>query len=1003
MKTMKICLLAVSMMTSVFSAADNTKFDDWKARLPRPIYDEKPELVELYEKAWEIAHTRIDNLPGIPVPRYMDEGHRSDWIWIWDTCFMVHYTKYASFEFPGIESLGNFYGLMFPEGDFELPKVIGNRWSCGPTGTDDPWEGKLLDFKLALPDNPPLFAWTEYRHALQTGDSARLKAVYSEKRYLQRWFEMFESFSPKDQSRKGVLAVPALCREGDLGYHWDGGRSGMDNTPRGRVGEKDLGPKSPGDCPNNPDLLWVDAYSQQALAALYISRIAELLGDIEGAAEWRAKYDAKKAKINELYWDEEDGFYYDMLASDRSKCKVPTIASDWPLLAEVPSPRQRQRLLAKLTDANWFGGDIPLPSLARKDADFWPTGGYWRGGVWMPTTYMTIKGLDRFGEFALARDLAKKIVFDMYETYRQVEPHTVWECYSPTEPKPATYAKSKGWVRDNFCGWSALGPISLFIEDMIGIKEANAFLNELTCNFADAIKGRVGVENYRFGKVTCSIVATTEKIEVESDAAFLLRANGRDYAVRPGKNVFDRGAKETIVIMPCHPDDLISALGLCLKAHDRFDIHVVDFTHGERGLGPKGLADGSTKKIRMAEEQSVCDAAGVRKLHWLDEIDGEAYASRETCHKLAEILKDVNPRAIFGHSPSDIHTDHVMAGAAMLRAVFLSGLKPEVYFFGQEYQTKGFVGDCVLDISDVFERKYELVRKYRCQYRDGGIERRHRAADTFYGMGTQMLAFGKAESFKSLYPRTQGERRIFDEIDPIPSLLGERKFQGARDELPRPARPCPVVWPDRQKAKRDEITASGGSFDIVFIGDSITHGWENPKTGLPVAKEGLSDFKVLNLGYSGNRVEHMIWRMENGELDGYTAKLFVVLAGTNNLGKDAPENIAEGLRHLLARIRNHHPEAKILLLSVFPRGENPSDGMRIAAEKVNTFIRDISTVDCVRRLDIWDDFLDKDGKASRETQYDFLHLTTAGYQIWLRRVLPVFREICWGRSGGSGD
>ena len=125
-----------------------------------------------------------------------------------------------------------------------------------------------------------------------------------------------------------------------------------------------------------------------------------------------------------------------------------------------------------------------------------------------------------------------------------------------------------------------------------------------------------------------------------------------------------------------------------------------------------------------------------------------------------------------------------MAGAAMLRAVFLSGLKPEVYFFGQEYQTKGFVGDCVLDISDVFERKYELVRKYRCQYRDGGIERRHRAADTFYGMGTQMLAFGKAESFKSLYPRTQGERRIFDEIDPIPSLLGERKFQGARDELP---------------------------------------------------------------------------------------------------------------------------------------------------------------------------------------------------------------------------
>ena len=571
---------------------------DWEARLPRPIFDERPELVEFYVKAWEIAHTRIDNLPGIPVPRYMDEGHRSDWIWIWDTCFMAHFCKYAPWEFPGIESLGNFYGIMFPEGEFKPPKVIGNRWSCGPSGIDDPWEGKLLDFKLALPDNPPLFAWTEYRHALQTGDRSRLERVYREKRCLQRWFEMFENFTPEDAPRTGVLATPHLRREGDLGYHWDGGRSGMDNTPRGRKGEKDLGPKSPADCPDNPDLLWVDAYSQQALAALYISRIADLLGDAEGVASWRAKYEAKKAKINELYWDEADGFYYDILVSDLSKCKVPTMASYWPLLAEIPDAARRARLVEKLRDPVWFGGDIPMPSLARKDADFWPTGGYWRGGVWMPTTYMTIKGLDRFGEFALARDLAKKIVFDMYETYRQVEPHTVWECYSPTEPKPATYAKSKGWVRDNFCGWSALGPISLFIEDMIGIKEANAFLNELTCNFADAIKGRVGVENYRFGKVTCSIVATTEKIEVESDAAFLLRANGRDYAVRPGKNVFDRRAKETIVIMPCHPDDLISALGLCLKAHDRFDIHVVDFTHGERGLGPKGLADGSTKKIR---------------------------------------------------------------------------------------------------------------------------------------------------------------------------------------------------------------------------------------------------------------------------------------------------------------------------------------------------------------------------------------------------------------------
>ena len=199
--------------------------------------------------------------------------------------------------------------------------------------------------------------------------------VYADKRYLQRWFEKFENFDPSAPAIRGATFPVHAQRVGDKGYRWTGGASGMDNTPRGRKGEKDLGPKAPADCPDNPDLLWVDAYAQQALAALSISRIAELLGDGAGAADWRAKYEAKKAKINELYWDETDGFYYDILASDLSKCKVPTMASYWTLLAEVPNLRQRAKMIEKLMDTKWFGGKVPTPSLARKDADFWPTGG----------------------------------------------------------------------------------------------------------------------------------------------------------------------------------------------------------------------------------------------------------------------------------------------------------------------------------------------------------------------------------------------------------------------------------------------------------------------------------------------------------------------------------------------------------------------------------------------------------------------------------------------------
>ena len=236
-------------------------------------------------------------------------------------------------------------------------------------------------------------------------------------------------------------------------------------------------------------------------------------------------------------------------------------------------------------------------------------------------------------------------------------------------------------------------------------------------------------------------------------------------------------AKDVVVIVPAHPDDLITSIGFCLLARETFDVHVVDLTHGERGLGQKAFEDGSCKRIRMAEEQTVCDAVGA-KLHWLDEVDGEAYACRETCEKLAAIMKELKPRAVFAHWPVDIHTDHVMAGAAALRAVFLSGLKPEVYFFDEEYQAKGFVPDRFVDITDVAERKYEILRNYRCQYRDGGIERRKRAGDMVNGMHTAILSLGSAEGFKALYPPLQGERDVFSELPRTPRA--ERKFQGAR-------------------------------------------------------------------------------------------------------------------------------------------------------------------------------------------------------------------------------
>ena len=91
---MALAVFTVGILCAT-SAIAGTKDPEWCGKLPRPICDERPELVDFYYKAWEIAHTRIDEVPGIPAPRYMDEAHRSDRIWIWDTCFMVHFCKYC--------------------------------------------------------------------------------------------------------------------------------------------------------------------------------------------------------------------------------------------------------------------------------------------------------------------------------------------------------------------------------------------------------------------------------------------------------------------------------------------------------------------------------------------------------------------------------------------------------------------------------------------------------------------------------------------------------------------------------------------------------------------------------------------------------------------------------------------------------------------------------------------------------------------------------------------
>ncbi len=298
----------------------------------------------------------------------------------------------------------------------------------------------------------------------------------------------------------------------------------MDNTPRGR------------DAGGYDKVLWIDAISQQALAALYISRLYGLSSMKKEEQEWKAIYEELKKTINENYWDEKDGFYYDIDAATGEPCRIKTPASFWAMLAEIPSKQQAERMTEYLRSEKYMGGKYPWTSLARDDKDHnHETGDYWRGGVWLPVVYMGTKALEKYGYYELADELARKVLDQQLRTYHAVEPHTIWECYNPSSDQPSTERGRR--ARPDFCGWSALGPISLFIENIMGFREANGLTKTVVWNLKKE-NGTHGIKNLKFGDVVTDIIyhADTDKIDVNSNEAYTLIINGKKQQIRPGNN-----------------------------------------------------------------------------------------------------------------------------------------------------------------------------------------------------------------------------------------------------------------------------------------------------------------------------------------------------------------------------------------------------------------------------------------------------------------------------------
>ncbi len=205
--------------------------------------------------------------------------------------------------------------------------------------------------------------------------------------------------------------------------------------------------------------------------------------------------------------------------------------------------------------------------------------------------------------------------------------------------------------------------------------------------------------------------------------------------------------------------------------------------------------------------------------------------------------------------------------------------------------------------------------------------------------------------------------------------------------------PRPGPWVRQHEAFLER--AKKGDVDLLFLGDSITAGWNGAG---PVWSRYYGARKAANFGIGGDRTQHVLWRLENGEAEGIKPRVVVLMIGTNNVGRNTEPEIAEGVKAVVTRLREKFPETRVLLLGVFPRGLNRDKSQVTTAPdarigRINRRLARLDDGKSVRYLDIGVDFLDATGQIPGAIMPDYLHLSRKGYQAWADAIEPTLWEL----------
>jgi hypothetical protein len=400
-------------------------FEQSKELLPSPRWDGHDEAIACYWKVWELGFGNIlqpTSENGF-VANYIDTAFNKC-TFMWDSAFIVTFARYGNAAFNFQRTLDNFYAKQHEDGFIcrEIAEWDGrDRWH-----RHDPCS-----------TGPNLFPWAEWQYFLNMNDQQRLSQVFPVLCAYHRWLRLYRTW--KD------------------GSYWTNGYGcGMDNLPR----------TEPGDMKfqfhfHHCYLTWVDACCQQVLSANILVRMAETLGRSDEVSDMLEEASRLTKLINENMWDEKTGFYYDLDREGR-RCRVKTIAAFWTMLADIAPGDRVERLARHLQDPAEFNRPHRVPALSADEPMYMADGGYWRGGVWCPTNYMVLAGLDRAGQFDLAGEIADNHLDNVLKVFH--ETGTVWENYAPETAAPGKPA------RKDFVGWTGLAPVAVLFEYVFGLR-----------------------------------------------------------------------------------------------------------------------------------------------------------------------------------------------------------------------------------------------------------------------------------------------------------------------------------------------------------------------------------------------------------------------------------------------------------------------------------------------------------------------------------------------------